>query len=148
MQIRNANILGAVVSIVILCLCNLIFIFRLSGRQNVEYWLGWALILMILPLVFLLIDAKQLPRPTIYFVQIVLMISFLIMELFLDYIFKLEFRMSITWLTIIYIVLFYAATGGMIGLAANAGTIWIVAAVFLFFTMVILSLIQRSITGL
>lgn len=147
MEINNLNIIGACLSILILIICILVFIFRLRGNQKVEYWLGLILILMIIPLTFLLITAKQFQRPPIYYIQIGLMIAFLIIELFLDYIYKLEFR-KITWITVIYIVIFFSGTGGMIGVATLAGRIWMIAAVVLFFSMTILSLVQRKITGM
>ena len=147
MEINNLNITGACLSILILIICSLVFIFRLRGNQKVEYWLGLILILMIIPLTFLLITAKQFQRPPIYYIQIGFMIAFLIIELFLDYIYKLEFR-KITWITVIYIVIFFSGTGGMIGVATLAGRIWMIAAVVLFFIMTILSLVQRKITGM
>jgi len=147
MEINSVNILGACLSIFILSICSLVFIFRLGGNHKVEYLLGWILILMIIPLTFLLITAKQFQRPPIYYIQIGLMIAFLILELFLDYICKLEFR-KITWITVIYIIIFFSGTGGMIGVATLAGRIWMIAAVVLFFIMTILSLVQRKITGM
>ena len=147
MEINNLNITGACLSILILIICSLIFIFRLRGNQKVEYWLGLILILMLFPLTYLLITAKQFQRPPIYYIQIGLMIAFLIIELFLDYIYKLEFR-KITWITVIYIIIFFSGTGGMIGVATLAGRIWMIAAVVLFFIMTILSLVQRKITGM
>ena len=147
MEINNLNITGACLSILILIICSLVFIFRLRGNQKVEYWLGLILILMIIPLTFLLITAKQFQRSPIYYIQIGLMIAFLIIELFLDYIYKLEFR-KITWITVLYIVIFFSGTGGMIGVATLAGRIWMIAAVVLFFIMTILSLVQRKITGM
>ena len=147
MDINKVNIIGASLSLMILIICSLIFIFRLLGKQKVEYWLGWILILMIVPLTYLLITAKQYQRPPIYYIQTGLMISFLIIELFLDYIYKLEFR-KVTWIIVIYLVFFFGGTGGMVGIATLAGRIWMIAAVVLFLIMTTLSLIQRKITGL
>jgi len=147
MDINKVNIIGAGLSLMILIICSLVFIFRLRGKQKVEYWLGWILILMIVPLTYLLITAKQFQRPPIYYIQTGLMIAFLIIELFLDYIYKLEFR-KVTWIIVIYLVFFFGGTGGMIGIATLAGRIWMIAAVVLFLIMTTLSLIQRKITGL
>ncbi len=147
MDINKVNIIGAGLSLMILIICSLVFIFRLRGEQKVEYWLGWILILMIVPLTYLLITAKQLQRPPIYYIQTGLMISFLIIELFLDYIYKLEFR-KVTWIIVIYLVFFFGGTGGMVGIATLAGRIWMITAVVLFLIMTTLSLIQRKITGL
>lgn len=147
MDINNLNIIGACLSLLILSICILVFVFRLLGNRKVEYSLGWILIVLIIPLTFLLITARQFQRPPIYYIQMGLMIAFLIIELFLDYIYKLEFR-KITWITVIYIIIFFSGTGGMIGVATLAGEIWMIAAVVLFFIMTILSLVQRKITGM
>jgi hypothetical protein len=69
------------------------------------------------------------------------------MELFLDYIFKFEFR-KVTWILIPYLLLFFGGTGGMIGVASLAGRIWTLAAAILFLMMTVLSLVQRTITGM
>ena len=53
----------------------------------------------------------------------------------------------VRWLVIPYVTLFFAATGGMIGIASRAGKVWTIAAVLSFFAMTILSLVQRHITG-
>ena len=147
MEMNKVNIRGASLSVMILSICSLVFIFRLLGHQKIEYWLGCILILMTIPLTFLLITAKQFQRPPIYYIQIGIMIAFLIIELFLDYIYKLEFR-KVTWITVIYLVLFFGGTGGMIGIATEAGRIWMIAAVVLFLIMTTLAFVQRAITGM
>jgi len=53
----------------------------------------------------------------------------------------------VRWLVIPYVTLFFAATGGMIGIASRAGKVWTIAAALSFFAMTILSLVQRHITG-
>jgi hypothetical protein len=74
------------------------------------------------------------------------MMAFLIVELMLDYVLKIEFR-QIRWLVIPYVMLFFAATGGMIGVASQAGKAWTIAAVASFLIMAILSFVQRFVTG-
>ena len=59
-------------------------------------------------------------------------ILFLIVELLLDYIFQLDFR-NVRWMLITYVTLFFAATGGMIGIASNGGKLWTIISVILFF---------------
>ena len=147
MEINKVNIFGASLSLIILVICCLIFVFRLMGHQKVEYWLGLILILMVFPLTFLLINAKQFHRPPIYYIQIAIMIAFLILELFLDYIYKLEFR-KVPWIVVIYLVFFFGGTGGMIGIASQAGRDWMIAAAALFLIMTILAFVQRAITGM
>jgi hypothetical protein len=43
---------------------------------------------------------------------------------------------------------FFAATGGMIGVASQAGKSWAITTVIVFFVVAILAFIQRGITGL
>ena len=43
---------------------------------------------------------------------------------------------------------FFAATGGMIGVARQAGKAWSIATVIVFLVMAIMAFIQRGITGL
>ena len=147
MEISKANILGSSLSVIILTICSLVFIFRLLGYQKVEYWLGIALILTAIPLTYLLLTANNFQRPTIYYIQIGIMIGFLIIELFLDYVFKLEFR-NVTWIIIIYLIFFFGGTGGMIGIASQAGNMWMIVAVILWLIMTTLSFVQRAITGM
>jgi len=147
MDITKLNILGASISVFILAVCSLIFIFRLFGLDTVEYWFGIVFILTAIPLIYLLYTANQIKRPAIYYIQLGFMIAFIIIELLLDYIFKIDFR-NIKWMTITYAVLFFTATGGMIGIASHAGKIWTIAAIILFWIMTILTFVQRTKTGM
>lgn len=147
MDITRINILGASISVFILAICSLIFIFRLSNQQTIEYWLGVILLLTAIPLAYLLYTANQLQRPMIYYIQIGAMIGFLIIELLLDYVFKVEFR-NIRWMTITYVMFFFAGTGGMIGVASQAGKVFTIIAILLFLIMTILAFIQHAKTGM
>jgi hypothetical protein len=69
------------------------------------------------------------------------------MEALLDYIFKVDFR-QVRWLVISYVVLFFAGTGGLLGVATNAGRNWSVTAVVLFLVMAALTFVQRAVTGM
>ena len=75
------------------------------------------------------------------------MIFYLILELFLDYILKIDFR-NTRWMVITYVTIFFGATGGMIGLASLAGRGWMLITVITFLTMAVLAFVQRAITGL
>lgn len=147
MEISKVNILGSSLSLIILTTCCIVFIFRLLGYHKVEYWLGIVLILTAIPLTYLLLTANNFQRPTIYYIQIGIMIGFLIIELFLDYIFKFEFR-NTTWIIVIYLMFFFGGTGGMIGIASQAGNMWMIVAVILWLLMTTLSFVQRAITGM
>lgn len=147
MDINKLNILGASISVFFMTICSLIFIFRLFRQQTVEYWLGIAFLLTAIPLIYLLYTANQLQRPTIYYIQLGIMIVFIIIELLLDYIFKIDFR-NIKWMTITYVIFFFTAAGGMIGIASQAGKIWTITAIILFWVMTILSFVQHAKTGM
>lgn len=144
---QRLNLFGALLSVVIFLLCCSIFIVRIGNQEKTEYWLGIILLLIAIPLSVLLFTAKQYKRPPIYFLQIGLMIGFLILEFLLDYVFKLPFRET-NWMTISYVTLFFASTGGMIGVASQAGKVWSIITIILFFNMVALAFYQRSITGM
>jgi hypothetical protein len=147
MDINKANLLGARLAIGILLVCILIFIFRLLGQTKIEYWLGMVVILSAIPLLFLLFSARGFQRPPIYFIQLGLMLVFILVELALDYLFKIEFR-TVRWMAISYAMLFFSATGGMIGVASLQGRLFAIIAIVLFFVMAILAFYQRAKTGM
>ncbi len=120
MDIIKLNLLGAYIAIVILVTSSLIFIFRLINHQTAEYWTGIVFMLTAIPLAYLIYSSSNIERPTLYYIQLVLMIGFIILELLLDYIFKVDFRHT-KWMAISYAMFFFASTGGMIGIASQAG---------------------------
>jgi len=141
-----SNIIGAVVANLINVLIIAVFIARLSNRPNIEYWLGIILILSIVPLAYLFITAFGFKRHLLYFIQIGLMITYLVVELMLDYILKVDFRQN-QRIVIPYIMLFFSGTGGMIGVASHAGKVWVIVTVISFLIMGIFTFVQRYITG-
>jgi len=141
-----SNIIGAILANLINILLISVFIARLSHRPKIEHWLGVVLLLSIVPLTYLFITAIRIKRPLLYFVQIGLMVIYLIVEFVLDYALKVDFRQN-QRIVIPYVVLFFSGTGGMIGVASQAGKTWSVATVIGFLVMALLSFIQRSITG-
>ena len=74
------------------------------------------------------------------------MLSFILVEALLDLVFKVNFR-AIRWSVIGYVIFFFAATGGMVGVAANSGTGWTILAAILFLIMAGLAFAQRAVTG-
>jgi len=141
-----SNIVGAIVANLINVLVIAVFIARLSNKPNIEYWFGIILILSIVPLAYLFITAIGIKRPLLYFIQISLMMAYLVVELMLDYILKVDFRQN-QWIVFPYIILFFSGTGGMIGVASHAGKVWIIVTVISFLIMFILSFVQHYITG-
>jgi hypothetical protein len=74
------------------------------------------------------------------------MLAWFLVSAMLDYIFHVNFR-SVRWMVIVYVVLFFAGTGGLLGVAAQAGPPWSAAAIALFLVMTVLTFVQRAVTG-
>lgn len=144
---EKTNLIGAITAVVFMASAILVFISRLVKRPQIGHWLGWLEILLILPLLYLLFKAPQEERPWLYYVQIAAAILWLLVELLLDYILKLDFRHT-QWMVITYVMLFFAAAGGLLGIASNAGTPWKIIAIILFLVMAVLTFVQRAVTGM
>lgn len=140
------NTLGAATAILFYLSAIFVFVFRLLHKPRVEKWIGILEFLLAVPLIYLLIQAPKLDRPAIYTIQIACMLAWLVASAVLDYIFKIEFR-KVRWMVIAYVMLFFAGTGGMLGVAANAGPAWSAAAIALFLIMAVLTFVQRAVTG-
>jgi hypothetical protein len=143
----TTNMVGSLTAIVYFGSCILLFVFRLLKKPVFEQWIGIFQILMIVPLIYLLLRASTDHRPVLYYIQVGLMLMFIVVETFLDIILKVDFR-TVRWSVISYVVFFFAATGGMVGVAANAGIGWKISAVTLFLLMAGLAFLQRAVTGL
>ncbi len=141
------NLLGAVVTIILYVSAILVFVVRLIGKSEIGHWFGSIEFLMAIPMLYLLFKAPELNRPALYYIQIGLMLSWLIAEAFLDYFYKVNFR-QVRWIVIVYITLFFAGTGGMLGVAANAGRGWSMITIILFLVMAVLAFVQRVVTGM
>jgi len=142
-----ANLVGAITANVYMLLIIAVFISRILGWLEIGRWIGIASSLVLIPLIYLFVIGLKTDRPKIYFVWLVLMILFLFFELVVDDILQVDFR-SVNWAVIPYVMFFFAATGGMIGVASQAGKSWAITTVIVFFIMAILAFIQRGITGL
>ena len=146
-MLEQTNHVGAVVAVALYTLYILMFILRLLDRVQLGHWLASLQFLAALPLVYLLLTAPRLERPALYFFQVSLMLAFLFVELLLDYILAVEFR-QVSWAVISYVAFFFAATGGMLGVAAQSGRVWSIPAVILFLIMTVLAFVQRAVTGM
>ena len=142
-----ASSVGAITANVYMLLIIAVFISRILGWLEIGRWIGIASSLVLIPLIYLFVIGLKTDRPKIYFVWLVLMILFLFFELVVDDILQVDFR-SVNWAVIPYVMFFFAATGGMIGVASQAGKSWAITTVIVFFIMAILAFIQRGITGL
>ncbi len=144
---KQLDLVGAWTAQIIFILSIGTFVARLAGKPEIGHWLGVPLLFIALPLGYLLIQAPIYKRPFLYYIQIGLMLAWLAVELALDYVFKVEFRQT-RWAVILYVVLFFAGTGGMIGVAAQAGKPWAISSIILFLIMAVLAFVQRAKTGL
>jgi hypothetical protein len=102
---------------------------------------------MVFPLVYLLVNAPGSDRPILYYIQIGLMLIWLITLFLVDYVIKYDFRQTL-WMVISYVVLAFAGLGGMIGIASLAGRSWTISSVILFIIVAILGFVQRAVTGI
>ena len=140
------NLLGALVAISFYISAIFVFIFRLLHKPQYGHWIGYFEFLLAVPLIYLLLTAPGLHRPALYYIQIGCMLAWLVVEALLDYILKVDFR-NVRWMVISYVMLFFAGTGGMLGVAANAGRSWSIPAILLFLIMAVLTFVQRHVTG-
>ena len=147
MSPETADLVGAIVAALIYMLVMLVFSARLAGDERAGHWIGVAVVATALPVAYLLVVARGHSRPPLYFVQLSLMLIYLVVEWLLDYVLKVDFR-SIRWMTILYVMLFFGGTGGMIGVASHAGRQWTVLSVVLFLLMAALAFVQRAKTGM
>ena len=146
-MLEKTNLLGAIVAIAFYVSAIFVFTFRLLGKPQYGHWIGYFEFLLAIPMIFLLLKAPQLERPALYYIQIGCMLAWLVVEALLDYILKVDFR-NVRWMVISYVVLFFAGTGGMLGVAANAGHGWSMVAIILFLIMAVLTFVQRAVTGM
>ncbi len=147
MVINRINLYGAILANVINISTISIFIARLLGKPEIGHWIGIIILFSIIPLFYFLYSATSLNRARIYYIWVGLMIAFVIVEFLLDWYPKIEFRNTIS-IIIPYVMLFFGATGGMIGVASLAGKKWAVITTISFLIMAVLAFAQRQITGM
>ena len=140
------DLLGAMVAHVILVTSILVFSARLIFKVSPGHWIGIPNLLMAFPLLYLLLAASKDGRPFLYYLQISVMLIWVITLLLVDYIFKVDFRQT-QWMVISYVMLFFAGIGGMIGIASLAGKRWAISAIILFLISAVLAFVQRAVTG-
>ena len=144
---EKTNLLGAVIAIAFFISAILVFISRLVGVPQAGHVIGYFELLLAFPLVYLLYIASRIHRPAIYYIQIGCILAWLIVEALLDYILKIDFR-DTSWMVISYVILFFAGSGGLLGIASSAGRRWSITAVILFVVMAVLTFVQRAVTGM
>jgi hypothetical protein len=140
------DLVGAVTAYVIYVSSIVTFAARMLFDVRPGNWIGIPFLLTAFPLVYLLMKAPASGRPLLYYVQVGLMLSSIIVLFILDYMLDLE-RREVRWATIALVVLYFGGLGGMIGVASEAGRGWMIAAVLLFLVTGVLAFVQRSVTG-
>jgi hypothetical protein len=145
-MLERMNLLGALVAHVIYVSSIITFLSRLLWGVKPGHWIGFPLLLMVFPLAYLLLTAPQLQRSSLYYIQVGLMLAWIVLLFLVDYVFKFDFR-QVQWMVISYVVFFFAGAGGMIGVTALAGRGWTISAVVFFLLTTVLAFIQRSLTG-
>ena len=144
---KDLDFLGAIVAHVIFISSIITFASRMIFKLQPGHWVGTPLLLMAFPLGYLLLRAPEFNRPFLYYVQIGAMLIWLIMLFLVDYVLKYDFRQT-QWMVIGFVVLYFAGMGGMIGIAAQAGRGWTISAIILFLIAVVLTIVQRAVTGI
>jgi hypothetical protein len=146
-MLDRLNLLGAIVGHIIFISSIVTFSSRILFKLQPGHWIGIPILLMVFPLGYLLLKAPDLKRPPLYYIQIGLMLLWLLLLFMVDYVFKVDFRQT-QWMVISYVVLYFAGMGGMIGVAARAGRGWTISAIILFLIAGVLAFVQRAITGI
>ena len=146
MMLDRLNLFGSVTAHIIFISSIITFLARMLVGTRPGHWIGIPILLMVFPLTYLLVQAPQFDRPTIYYIQIGLMITWLVVLFIVDYVLHLDFRQT-RWRVIGYVMLYFAGLGGMIGIASLAGKAWTISAVILFIIAAILAFVQRAVTG-
>ncbi|KPJ87243.1 MAG: hypothetical protein AMJ53_18440 [Gammaproteobacteria bacterium SG8_11] len=143
---KRVAVFGAIVAHIIFISSIVTFLSRLFFGIQPGHWIGIPLLLMAFPLIYLLLQTSEQNQSVLYYIQVGLMLFFIIVLFLVDYVFKLDFR-NTQWMVISFVVLYFAGMGGMIGVASKAGRGWMISAIILFFLAGILAFVQRSITG-
>lgn len=140
------ELLGAITAHVILVSSIVTFTARIVFDLGPGHWIGIPVLLMVFPLGYLLFNAPATDRPILYYVQVGLMLIWIVALFVLDYVYRVNWRDTL-WIVIPFVTLYFAGTGGMIGVASLAGREWMISAVVLFLVAGALAFLQRAVTG-
>jgi len=144
---NNLNLLGAIVAHIIFISSILTFGARILFKVHPGHWVGIPLLLMAFPLIYLLLRAHEVNRPFLYYLQLGIMLTWIILLYLVDFVFKVDFRQT-RWMVIAFVMLYFAGIGGMVGVSALAGRGWMISAVILFLISAVLAFVQHNVTEL
>jgi len=122
MDLASLDLIICVIANLVNLLMVGIFLSRLRGLKSVEFWLGLGLEMLAVPLIAAVILNVIEGRELWFSILPLPLIIFLIVELGLDYLLKLDFRHS--GLLGPYLVLYYLGLMGMIGYAFLTSKAW------------------------
>jgi hypothetical protein len=132
----------------VVCIRNIV-----CHRNHFEHYISLdnnfpaTILLMAFPLAYLVLKVPGSDRPVLYYIQIGLMLLWLIILFLVDFVYTYDFRQT-RWMVISYVVLAFAGMGGMIGVASLAGRAWTISLGILFLVVAILAFVQRTVTGI
>jgi hypothetical protein len=140
--------IGFILAVSLYTLYILMFILRMLGKPQLGHQIASIQFIAILPLLYLLFTGLKQEHPMIYYIQLGLMLLFMLVEFLLDYLFNVDFRQT-RWMVITYVTFFFAATGGLLGIVALARNhLWSIISIILFLVMGGLAFISRALTGI
>ncbi len=90
--VNQLNQLGAIITIIFYVSAILVFAFRLLDQPQVGYIIGIFELCLAIPTIYLLINGPKYNRPHLYYIQIGLLLVWMLVELLLDYMYKYDFR--------------------------------------------------------
>jgi hypothetical protein len=94
----------------------LIFLARYRGPEGLEHKIGYAVIACIIPLIIILLNYILIGKDLWIPIYIIIIISFLIFEMILDYILKLNFRAN-PKIVGPYVLFYYVAFWGLLAIS-------------------------------
>ena len=114
LNLNTADILMLAIAVLINLLLTILFLCRIKGFQKWEDTLGIVLIILALPVMLIAMINFFAGRTWWTYILPLPIIIFLILELFFDYIYELDFRKT-GILIIIYLFFYYTGLLGLIG---------------------------------
>lgn len=96
---ENLNLIGAITAQVIFISSIITFSSRMIFKLGPGHWIGIPILLMSFPLVYLLVTAPKTDRQILYYIQIGLMLLWIIILFLVDYVLKYNFRQT-QWMVI------------------------------------------------
>jgi len=114
-----------------------IFIVRKKGFEQLEHNIGYIVISCAIPLFIIMLNYILIGKELWIIIYIIIIISFLMIEMILDYILKIDFRTNLK-IVVPYVIIYYVAFWGLLAISFVINLI----AGFIVFGVFILNLIS------